>query len=481
MSAPRRDSAALAVGVVGACCAAPYLLGGPVWDDHTLIFGRLVHLDLQGLASLWVSPVGGGEVGGGYFRPVALSVLAVAGRAGVGVLHLLTLVCHAVSAGILVRMLRPAPAAAWAGALFAVHPLASEVLGWASALPDALSVCLGLLAVRVSTRSLGAAGVLTLLALLSKESAGLLVPAFVLAQRVPRVALVPWAAAVAGALGLRFLASASGAWELAGKGAFGVQHVLWTLGSMAVPWPLTAVRDLHAVPVAGMGVGVLVVVGCALLATRRAADRPAAWGGLALMVLAPVIALPPVLTGYLSAERYAYVGLVGLALWFAAVCPRLRPARTVPTLVLAAGFVLLHLGLAGRWTSDVALFSSAVSRLPDSGYAWHFLGQAQAMKGAYAEAAEAFGQAVQRARPHPRDAELRLRALVMAGASVEAHAWASSLPQEGLTADDVAWRARAALEAGDRQRAATLLGLLKGAEGWEGPAWVPALARELRR
>ena len=103
------------------------------------------------------------------------------------------------------------------------------------------------------------------------------------------------------------------------------------------------------------------------------------------------------------------------------------------------------------------------------------------MKGAYAEAAEAFGQAVHCARPHPRDAELRLRALVMAGASVEAHAWASVLPQEGLTADDVAWRARAALEAGDRQRAATLLGLLKGAEGWEGPAWVPALARELRR
>lgn len=478
---PTRDHAALAVAVLAASCAAPYLFGGAVWDDHTLILGRLVHLDAQGLAALWTAPVGGGQVGTGYYRPVAMSVLALAGRTGVTAIHLCALVCHAVSAGVLVRLLRPAPAAAWAGALFAVHPLASEVLGWASALPDALAVCLGLAAVWVSRKSLLWAGVLTLLALLSKESAGLLIPAFVLGRRVPRTALVSWTAAVALALGLRVAAGATGGWNLTGKAGFGLDHVLWTLGSMAIPWPLTAVRDLHSVPAAALGVGGLVVVLAVGLALRCGRRDPGAWGGLSVMVLAPVIALPPVLTGYLSAERYAYVGLTGLALWAAAVCPPLREARRGPVFGLAAGFVLLHVFLAGRWTSDVALFSSAAARLPESGYAWHFLGQAHAMSGNYAEAAEAFGEATDRDRPHPRDAELRLRALVMAGAGADAHAWASTLPQEGLTAEDVAWRARAALDAGDRERAATLLALLKRPEGWEGPPWVARLAADLSR
>lgn len=468
------------VALVAAACAAPYLSGGPVWDDHTLLLGRLAHLDATGLRDLWVSPVGGGEVGTGYYRPLAMTVMALLGRVGVWSLHGATLVAHAVSAGLLARLLKPAPAAVWAAGLFAVHPLASEVLGWASALPDALAVCIGLIAVWVSRKDRVAAGLLTLAALLCKESAGLLLPAFLVAQRAPRSAWVSWAGAVVAALAMRGLVGAGASWAVSGKALFGLKHVLWTVGSMAVPWPITAVRDLHAAPLWGLGVGVAAIVAAAAVAWRFGRRDPGAWAGLALVVLAPVIALPPVLTGYLSAERYAYVGLVGVTLLAASALPELTTPGRPQLLGMLAPAVVLHALLAGRWSTDVALFTDATEALPNSGYAWHFLGQAKAMSGDYRGAADAFGEAVERPQPHPRDGELKLRSLVMAQAYEEANAWAQTLRTEGLTADDLAWRARAAYQAGDRERARALVQLLAKPGGqWDGPPWVPPLARDL--
>ena len=71
-----------------------------------------------------------------------------------------------------------------------------------------------------------------------------------------------------------------------------------------------------------MLVGVLVVV---LMAVGARCNR-AAWAGIGLLAIAPAVALPTVLDGYLVAERYMYPGLVGLGLCAAHVLPEPRRA-----------------------------------------------------------------------------------------------------------------------------------------------------------
>ena len=244
----------VAVALVAALCAAPYAFGGPVRDDHTLVFGRLVHLDGGDLAALWWSPVGGGEVGAGYYRPVAMTALAILGKGGVLPIHLLALVAHALGAGLLTRVLQPAPGAVLAGLVFAVHPLASEVLGWASALPDALAVSFAIAGALAARRSLLGAGALTLLGLLSKESAVLVLrcSSRPVGFRVARWGRGRWPVAWAGACGSPW---GRGRVVPGRKAALAPAAVLWTVGAVAVPWPLTAVRDLHALPVWGWARG----------------------------------------------------------------------------------------------------------------------------------------------------------------------------------------------------------------------------------
>jgi hypothetical protein len=204
-----------------------------------------------------------------------------------------------------------------------------------------------------------------------------------------------------------------------------------------------------------------------------------AWAGLGLLVLAPVIALPTTLSGYLAAERYAYVGLLGLAAWGAAVLPASPGPSRIGLAGAATLAVVLHARLAEPWTDDHALFSHATRALPESAYAWHFLGEAEAMQGDFDGAAVAFAAALERDHPHPLDGERLLQALVLAGDGEAAWAHAGRLPQEGLTADGVAWRARAARDAGAIPAARQLVALLRTDTGWDGPDWVAELAQDL--
>ena len=64
------------VCLAGVACALPYLGGGPVWDDHALIIEHLARLGVWDVLSLWGNPVGGGEVGTGYFRPMSMTFLS---------------------------------------------------------------------------------------------------------------------------------------------------------------------------------------------------------------------------------------------------------------------------------------------------------------------------------------------------------------------------------------------------------------------
>ena len=398
-----------------------------------------------------------------------MTLLAVSGRGGMPLIHLLVASCHVISALLLLRLLRPLPAALPAAAIFAVHPLASEVLGWSSALPDALAVCAGLLAA-VASGPLGAL-VATLCGLLAKEAALLILPALVAAGLAECRLLWGWLAAVGLWAMLRVGAGTGAGWEWADRLHLVPAALLWPVYSMVIPHPLTAVRDLLSVPAAiPLLGGGLLVLGVVLGRRHREA-----LAGLGLILAAPLLALPPTLDGYLAAERYAYAGLVGLAIFLAATLSRLDRRLLGGLCALGIG---LHIHHSQRWESDVALFSAATEAMPTSSFSWHLLGHALAQSGHFSEAADSFGLAIETGHPYPDDAQLRLVALVQAGRAGEAVAWAEAGPREGLTADWIAWWARAAHDTGDMDRARTLLEMLYSDQKWDGPAWVPELAAQ---
>ncbi len=380
------------------------------------------------LLSLWTRSVGGGEVGAGYYRPLSMTALALLGSLGIPAVHLAAAALHAGSTALLQSLLRGRSGWRAGALLFAVHPLASEALGWASALPDVLAVHLGLWAVLLARRSAAAAAALLLLGALSKETALLLLPAGLLAALAPPRGWWAWLLGTAAALGLRLAAGTGAAWAISGKLGLVPLALAWPAGSLLLPRPLTAVRDLLAAPGWALPLGLATAAGMAALARR---DR-LAWAGLALAIAAPALALPPTLTGYLAAERYAYPALVGAAFWLAAVLPARRwtTAAGAPLVLLALG---LHIQRARAWTSDEALFGSATRALPGSSYAWHFLGAARAREGRPCEAAEAFEQAVLTGHPHPADREQALAMLLACGQPGRALAWAEAGPSQDLS------------------------------------------------
>lgn len=70
-------------------------------------------------------------------------------------------------------------------------------------------------------------------------------------------------------------------------------------------------------------------------------------------------------------------------------------------------------------------------------------------------------------------------ALVLAGRAQAALEVAEDGVGEDISAEELGGWARAADEAGAPERARALLRPLRGAEGWDGPPFVPALAAKL--
>ena len=128
-------------------CLFPYTQGGLVWDDHILLSeGLWIN---ESIANIWLQSVQGGEIATQYYRPIPMTIFALVHS--VLWLHVISLLVHMGSACLLCDWLRTRfenTAIIYTGTLlFTLHPIQTEVLGWASCLPDILAVHFGLWAV----------------------------------------------------------------------------------------------------------------------------------------------------------------------------------------------------------------------------------------------------------------------------------------------------------------------------------------------
>ncbi len=443
-----------------------YWGGSPVWDDHELI---LVQLKESSLSDIWSASVSGGRVGVGYYRPVSLSIMSLAGS--VAFIHVLASLIHVFSVFLVWSIFSPRPSALAAAALFAVHPICSEPLGWASALPDVLALNLGLLsAVFLKEKNTLLALFFLVVGLLSKESALIIPFAYALVLRRNQLPILFIGAVLYGLL--RITVGVGAEWNFVEKLSLLPSAMLWPISSLILPWPLTAVRDLLAVPVWVVPLGLFSL---ALLIYLVKTGGSFAKTGIFMVLLGPFLALPPTLDGYLAAERYAYVSVLGLVFI-------LSDQKWMGKPWLAWGIVLvclpIHWMRSDAWTSDLKLFGHATEALPESSYSWHFLGYVQLGENQPALAEKSFLKAIETGHPHPMDRQYRLIALVLSNQAEQALKWAASGPKANLTADYMAWWGRAAVLAGEIGLAKKLFQPLKNLDSngtllkWDGPAWV---------
>jgi tetratricopeptide (TPR) repeat protein len=128
----------LALVVVTAFAYMPAWNGLPIWDDDGHLTKRVLR-SLTGLARIWIEPGAAQQ-----YYPLVHSVFWVEyhlwGYSTLGY-HLVNILVHALSALLLVRILRhlEVPGAWLAGALFALHPVQVESVAWMSELKNTLS------------------------------------------------------------------------------------------------------------------------------------------------------------------------------------------------------------------------------------------------------------------------------------------------------------------------------------------------------
>ena len=443
---------------------ALYLWGGEVWDDRSL----LEALERTDLFALWSHPVGGGAVGQGYYRPFSMMILKI--LSDVTLIHIVALAVHLATVWGVFKVTERN----WASALFyGVHPLNSEILGWASALPDILCICLVIWTIQaLREERFGISAILFFIALCSKESAVLIL---LCAAVINKRALVSMTSVLALYLGLRMIVPGMpvtpdnwNAYEL-------IQALLWSYGSLILPFPLTAVREVYAAPVWMLVLGLSALIAAVWMARGRGHEEKI---GLILLIGGPLVALPTIASSHMAAERYLSISVLGAALLFTSLRMDLvRAWRMVVLMIIAV--VPLHVSRALAWQSNMSLFLAATEVLPASTYSWYLLGRTQLFEERYNEASISFQKSLQLPHSYP-DADLQLlKSLVLDGQNEAALKMAESGPKEGLTADRIAWWGRAAAGAGADQKAADLFELLHKNHEYDGPAWVEEWAKKL--
>ncbi len=396
--------AALAIGVY-----ANSLANGFVSDDKIQLLknplvtsvAQIPHIFGSGVWSILGIPGSPGN----YYRPLQFLVyLALYEGFGfhAAAFHLFMILLHAVNTlllYLLVRRLWTPRIALAAGALFAVHPIHTEVVDWVAALPDLMVTTLALLGVlwlarQAEPRGWRIAGHcgLYLAALLTKETGAMLLPLYAGFgwiyrergwQELRRNATLY--AAMAATFGIYLFMRRAALGSLApGQEAFfhltplefvfsAVVLAGQYLAALLFPANLSYFHIFH--PTAGVTPALL------LAAVILAAIAAALWRFrpplLAYGVFWMAVTLAPAfnLTGIgqnVFAERYLYLPSAGFC-WIAAwAWDRLAVYR--PQWAMAAGAVLL-LACAGEaaarngdWRDDYTLFQVTLRQAPTSGW-----------------------------------------------------------------------------------------------------------------
>ncbi len=321
--------------------------------------------------------------------------------------HLTNVLLHAAGAVLLYLLARRLKLAflpaAFAALLWALHPLRVESVAWVTERRDVLCGVLSLGAALAYARGLSDAAwrrlafALTALAMTAKVFAIVLPAVWLLLDLrlagAPRWReKVPYLPLSLAALGLN-LAAQDGSGAAVSLADFGVTHRLAQafFGLAFYPWktllptglaPLyeySILLEPRPFAVASAGVCTFVLY---LALTRRRVD------GLTQAALAYLILLSPALGLYksgrmIAADRWSYLPAIPLSLLAAAALSRALDERAFRA---AAGAVLLALAAATRlqlpvWSSDIALWTRAVSASPMSAFALERLADAEEAAG----------------------------------------------------------------------------------------------------
>ena len=447
--------------IISSVALLGYVWGGLVWDDHMLLTQGLWKSD--SIAAIWMQSVQGGKIASQYYRPIPMTIFAIV--QSITILHSITLLVHLGSTWLLSQWLSSRfeeSNIVYAGTLlFALHPIQTEVLGWASCLPDILAVHFGLWAVvfALQKRSSVLVACALLCGLLSKEIALLPLLAFALDSvwtvyreeerwNLPRWGLPVVVVFIAFGV-IRVLLQVEtvfpSSFETVPRTTFVTIGMGWF--SWLVPFPHYPVRDVWVLPMSSVYVGWAWCI-ISLITVRNTMGWLIAMGGL-------LLSLPPIWVGYFAAERYLYVATIGFV-WI--TCTVLHTNRIAPKIlkvvcvvwVLSTG--IIHWSRAQTWSNDERLFTEAVNTLPTSGYTWHLQGMAQIQRGEFAKAFDSFKTGSEQQRIHHQSREFAIRSALEAGLAMEAFHLAEQGPKEGLSKGYLEAWLQAARAVGQKER-----------------------------
>jgi hypothetical protein len=366
----------------------PMLGGGFVWDDHLLVVDNqltdsLANIPAMFQTDLWsATPVP--EPNPGFYRPLMLVDLAITRAVGgldPWLHHVHNLMWHGAAVVLLLTLLKRLtkdPIAATLGAaVFALHPVQLEVVGFVSARNDPMAVTWLLAALLLlsqeapSRKALVGGALASAAAMLCKES---VVFAPVLLAFASRVRWGGWGTrgahgAVLGGVGvavaMRMLAGvgtpAQADWPhlvaITGPAlAFYLEKLVWPVQLS----PVIHFGWLPSIPWVVAGLALL------LLALVARFGGPLGRAGLVFAALGLAPAFAAVAHVGAVVDRYMYLPMVGVAWAVAAISgrPRARPV----VMVALAGMVGLSIAQGPIWKNDASLWEAAIERAP-SGYA----------------------------------------------------------------------------------------------------------------
>ncbi|HPM76993.1 MAG TPA: glycosyltransferase family 39 protein [bacterium] len=425
--------AALAFAVYARALPAPYL-----WDDVSLIEQNPAYDDHANLPLYFVEDLGHfnrDPRNMGFYRPLmALTFhveVALFGRHAPGqrAINVLWHVLAAIAVWLLAQtLLRTRSGAAWAAALFAVHPLASEqvllIANRCGLMAGALSLWTLVLFTRIIPPEgephydrLPGAMTLYLLALLSKPNALVLIaPALAwlwLARPQQRRSIAAWltVALPLAALAIFFVALHWGILQIShAHKAVNVDLptrilavpalTLDALRLALLPLGLRAVRSADyaawtSPPAVGGAIAIWLLLLLVVWRLRKQTSAPlfgVVWFATTIAPAAGLVALVrPV------AEHYYDLSAVGAMLALAGLGELLPARKTVAVLAPAmlVFFTALTVDRAGDWRSEEALWRDNLNYEPNSSEVLNNLGSVYAERNRGEEALELFDRAAQ--------------------------------------------------------------------------------------